>query len=86
MHKHCAVTGTSGMHTGNTCRRPANQLRLQLKRMLQLQEVRLSVPGCTEIIIPPSRMWTCARSPSYLYSHVNGLSWNLSSTCSRSVQ
>ena len=28
-------------------------------------------------------MWTCARSPSYLYSQVNGWSANLSRTCSR---
>ena len=30
---------------------------------------------------PSSSTWTCARSPSYLYSTVNSMPTNLSSTC-----
>lgn len=43
---------------------------------LQGQTHRLKIM----IFLPPSMTWICARSPSYLYSHVNSTSLNFSST------
>lgn len=37
---------------------------------------------CTLMTLPPCWMWICARSPSYLYSHVNSRPSNLFRTYS----